>query len=355
MVSCSVSAFAQPADTQPKKQKPDPRVNGWLKQMDKDEDGKLTEDESLGLMKRFFKQNDKNNDGFLDRAELNAVSALVARNQGRNRNQKTVSDEQVLKSVPDGVTVELNVPYRDGNEAWKLDLAMPEESTGELRPAIVFIHGGGFVGGDKRNGIFLTQPLEFASNGYVCVTINYRLTREIAPCVEDVKCAVRWLRAHAEKYQIDPNHIGAFGNSAGAHLVSMLGLSADEESLNGDAPWQEHSSAVQAVAAAATPAHLRFKDPTDDKAKHLEPMTYVSADAPPFLLFHDEADKTVPVSHSDDFAKALKEAGAKDVTYKRYTNNSGHGVFNRNSKETYPEMERFFARTLRGSKAKPTE
>ncbi len=78
----------------------------------------------------------------------------------------------------------------------------------------------------------------------------------------------------------------------------------------------------------------------------MAPINYVSADAPPILLFHDESDGTVPIANGDEFVKALRDAGAKDVTYKRYTNESGHGVFSRNAKETAPLMKAFFARTL---------
>jgi acetyl esterase/lipase len=102
---------------------------------------------------------------------------------------------------------------------------------------------------------------------------------------------------------------------------------------------------VQAVAASATPTLPKFGRGSDRVKKLVAPMTYVSADSPPMLLFHDESDRTVPDINSDDFVKALKNAGARDITYKRYTNNSGHGVFSRNAKETVPMVEALFART----------
>ena len=103
------------------------------------------------------------------------------------------------------------------SKAWRLDLARPTAKSAEPRPAIVFIHGGGWRGGDKRRGTFLNGALDYAAKGYVCVTLNYRLLAE-APfpaCIEDCKCAVRWLRANAQKYNIDPDRIGGYGNSAG--------------------------------------------------------------------------------------------------------------------------------------------
>lgn len=328
------------------------RLNTFLRQQDANGDGKIASDEATGLMKQFFGRNDLNRDGFLDRNELRRLAQNLARNNRRgqpannNRRQATVSDAQIRSRVPASVDVELDIAYRQGNEAWKLDLAKPVKESASPRPAIVFIHGGGWRNGDKRTANFSGPALEYAKKGYVTVSLNYRLGEGIRPCVEDVKCAVRWLRAHAQKYHIDPNRIGAYGNSAGAHLVTMLALSHVAPELEGDGPWEGFSSAVQAVVASATPTLPMFGPGTDEQKRLVAPITYVSKDAPPMLLIHDEADRTVPVRNADDFVKALQDAGAKDVTYKRYTNKSGHGVFGRNAKETGPMMEAFFRRTL---------
>ena len=285
--------------------------------------------------------------------------------------------------IPDGVKVVPDLAYREGHERWTLDLAVPAEEGGPPRPAIVFVHGGGWRSGDKRREPFLGPALEFAAKGYVCITVNYRLLSH-APfpaCVEDVKCAVRWLRAHAEKYNVDPERIGAYGNSAGAHLVAMLGLCPPSAGLEGDGPWQDQSSMVQAVVCSATPASFLVamndrvrdadqksrpardaKQSTDRQAagrprtqmpeelrRKISPMTYVSADAPPLLIIHDAADRTVSVRQSDEFAKALKEAGAKDVTYMRFDEGFGHGVFMRNIEVTGPARKAFFERTLKNA------
>ncbi len=191
---------------------------------------------------------------------------------------------------------------------------------------------------------------------------NYRLLSDkttVATCIADVKCAVRWLRAHADEYNVDASLVGAYGNSAGAHLVSMLGLCPASADMEGDGPWQEHSSMVQAVVGSATPAS--FLIPMSDRArqrsdgqtrseelmKRISPITYANADAPPFLLIHEASDQVVGVYQSDNLVKALREAGAKDVTLKRYEDGSGHGVFLKNIKETGPAREAFFARTLK--------
>ncbi|MHC4680255.1 MAG: alpha/beta fold hydrolase, partial [Planctomycetota bacterium] len=292
-----------------------------------------------------------------------------------------------IRNIPPGVRVIPDIAYREGaSKAWRLDLAMPKEPGDEPRPAIVFVHGGGWRSGDKRKGNFLRPTLEFAAKGYVCITVNYRLLGEapMPACIEDVKCAVRWLRAHAKEYNVNPERIGAYGNSAGAHLVAMLGVCPPSAGLEGDGPWQEYSSMVQAVVASATPAS--FLAPMNDRQnrqenvrdaarsrtartsgssirhlpeemkKKLSPITYVSADAPPFLLVHEESDRLVGVRQADAFVKALREAGAGDVMYMRYTDGSGHGVFSANIKETGPAREVFFERTLRkksGSLAEP--
>lgn len=325
----------------------------WLRRQDRDGDGKIARDESSGLMQRFFSRNDTNQDGFLDRQELRRLAAQLARNRRGNRNGNNVrggrpvaSDEQLRSDLPDGVEVELNVAYRDGNEVWKLDLAKPKQASSTSRPAIVFVHGGGWRSGDKRAGNFIGPAIEYAKDGYVTVSVNYRLDREILLCVQDVKCAVRWLRAHADKYNIDPNRIGAYGNSAGAHLVTMLALSHTEPKLEGDGPWQDHSSRIQAVVASATPTLPMFGTGSEEVKRLVAPISYVSAEAPPILLFHDQSDRTVPIANADRFVDALKQAGAKDVTYKRYDNGSGHGVFGKNARETSPLMKAFFARTL---------
>lgn len=342
------------------------QIKRWL-QMDKNGDGKLTKNESTGLMKRFFDRNDANKDGFLDRQELRALQQRLSRNRGRqpqnnNRNRQSgMSTDQLLKTVPDGVVVEPDIAYRPGeSKAWKLDLLRPKKDSDKPRAGIVFVHGGGWRSGDKRTGTFLRGAIEYAQKGYVCITVNYRLTGE-APfpaCIEDVKCAVRWFRANAGKYNLDPNRLGAYGNSAGAHLVSMLGLCRADAGLEGDGPYQDQSSLVQAVCASATPSNLglfrrnpqgdnRFKGKEDERAAMIgncSPITHVGQHAPPFLLIHGTADRTVDVKHGDILVAGLKNAGV-DVTYLRIEG-SGHGVYNEHSDRTKPAMEKFFARTL---------
>ena len=288
----------------------------------------------------------------------------TAANEPDNQNARAVRSSSA--PMPKDLKIVENISYRQGNKkAWKLDLIMPRERGETKRPALVFVHGGGWSGGDKTQGMLNSGPIDYARKGYVCISVNYRLTRE-APfpaCLEDVKCSVRWLRAHAEKYNVDPNRIGGYGNSAGAHLVSLLGLVEKESNLEGDGPWQDQSSLLNAVCASATPTDFtswpgglvqkrrlrKFLEGSDaslrEQVAKASPISYVHADAPPFLLFQGTRDRQVDAAQSNRFVKALEAAGAKDVTYHLYPG-SGHSVFIQKRKKTYPLMEAFFERTL---------
>ena len=329
-------------------------VQQWLTQMDQNKDQRIVLSESTGLMQKNFARVDSNSDGFLEIKELDELAQRLMRNRGNRRQGgnggSEVPDEQIVRRAGDQIVCELNVSYREGHERWKLDLFRPAGEFDDLRPALVFVHGGGWVRGDKRKVLFLEQAMDFARRGYVCITVNYRLDASKVPCIKDVKCAVRWLRAHADDYQIDPNRIGAYGNSAGAHLVSMLGVSASNRELEGDGPFQDYSSQIQAVAASATPTRPMRRGEVNPGLAAVAPITYVTKDAPPFLLFHEVSDRLVDIGHSDDFVKALKAAGATDVTYRRMTDGSGHAVFQKNRVAFQEEMVSFFARTLQGKK-----
>jgi len=350
---------------------PEARAMNWLKTMDKDGNKKISLKEATGLMKKNFSRVDANNDGFLVQMELIQLANRLSRNRQiphnqRSNNRRAMSTEQLLRMVPKDVILEPDIAYREGkSEAWKLDLVMPKSKSKEARAAIVFVHGGGWRSGDKRKGYFMRGAIEYAQRGYVCITVNYRLIAEapLPACIEDVKCAVRWLRANAKKYNVDPKRIGAYGNSAGAHLVCMLGLAKLEAKLEGDGPYQDQSSLVQAVCASATPTSFvldkdRIKrrglpgamlaGPAETlvaRATATSPATYVSADAPPILLVHGTADTTVNVKHGDTFHAALKKADAKHLEYIR-VDGAGHGVFHQASKKTYPAMEAFFKKHL---------
>jgi acetyl esterase/lipase len=247
-------------------------------------------------------------------------------------------------SKPDDITVIHNIAYREGpSRQWKLDLAMPKAAGAAPRPGIVVIHGGGWLEGDKSS--FASREhgvpgniVDFAALGFVAVTINYRLSAE-APfpaALEDCKCAVRWLRAHAREYHLDPDHIGAFGNSAGGHLAMLLGTIGKDSGLEGDGPDQDQSSLVQAVVSDSGPIDLveqyrsgvlrevcsRFmggppEGARADAYKRASPSDRITSQTPPLLLIYGVDDAQVPVETADRFVLALARAGLKDVSYHR--------------------------------------
>jgi len=278
------------------------------------------------------------------------------RKSRRGRTQKTVIPENLTRK---------DYIYRHGkfeNRAWQLSVIYDHTDL-SIRPGIVFVHGGGWRNGDKER--FMHYAVEYAQKGYICASVSYRLKDE-APfpaAVHDVKNAVRFFRAHANEYFLDPNRIGAYGNSAGAHLVCMLALVKPEDGLEGDGTCLDTSSAVQAVVASATPTDFSLfrgvrasnsfldgpKETLPERIRRASPISYVRKDAPPMLLFHGTADKTVDVKHSDTFVEALKQAGAKDITYIR-VDGAGHGVFNQDPQKNRRLMDAFFERTLKSKK-----
>lgn len=284
----------------------------------------------------------------------------------------TLADDS--DKIPDDVSMTYNIRYREGaSPSWTMDLARPKAKVAGQLPAIVVIHGGGWVEGDKSS--FSTPAnrppgniIDFASLGYVAVTINYRLAAE-APfpaAVHDCKNAVRFLRTHADEFGIDPNRIGAWGNSAGGHLALMLGMVGSESGLEGDGPYLNQSSLVQAVVSDSGPIDLRYQYEHDQVKRAIglflggppdidrsatyqlaSPTSHISAKTPPLLLIYGVDDEQVGVETADKFVSDLNKAGLKDVTYVRLAK-VGHCPHSLKRIPTVtPVVNEFFARTLR--------
>lgn len=339
------------------------QVKEWLA-TDQNGDGVLTLDETSGLMTKFFSRVDEDGDGKLSSVELGALERrLASKAKGKSGGRKGSP-----AAIPEGVEVRKNQVYREGHNRWKLDVYLPEEEAPEGgRPGIVFVHGGGWKSGSKDDGVWASFPAHYAAKGYVCISVNYRLTADgggFPACVHDVKNAVRWFRANADDLGLDPDRIGAYGNSAGAHLVSILGLVKKEAGLEGEGSHLDQSSLVQAVCASATPADfLSWKgEPFSnrgllagdeatlaERAAAASPVTYAAGDAPPFLLVHAEDDSVVPIRQGAILEEKLKDAGAKGITWMTFED-GGHGVFRAKESETYPAMEAFFAKALKKGK-----
>lgn len=264
---------------------------------------------------------------------------------------------QGIARAESGSTIEAvrDIPYAGtDNPRQCLDLFLPETRVSDAPlPVVVFIHGGAWRAGDKRGGFGRVRP--FVETGrYAGVSVGYRLTNEAQwPAqIHDCKAAIRWIRANAEKHGLDPDRIGVWGTSAGGHLVAMLGTSANVPAMDGDlGPHAELSSAVTCVVdffgptdflqmdAHRVPGSKMAHDPPDspesilvggaiqenpDRVATANPITYVTADDPPFLIMHGDNDRLVPIHQSEIFDKALQKAGV-DVTFVP-VKGAGHGL-----------------------------
>ena len=241
-----------------------------------------------------------------------------------------VAGQDEASRAADGRQIEFreDVQYGTGGEQkLLLNLARPEQIEEPL-PGLIFIHGGGWSGGNKES--FNDFARQAAARGYVAATISYRLApKHVFPAqIEDCKCAIRWMRAHAEELNVDPERIGAVGASAGAHLAMMLGTMNSDDGLEGDGPWAEQSSKVQAVVSFAGPTDLTVDfppvadrvlfdfiggtlDAEGDMYREASPVTYVNRRDAPMLLFHGTADEIVPYKQAFRMATALTRAGVR--------------------------------------------
>jgi acetyl esterase/lipase len=174
----------------------------------------------------------------------------------QDQNRLTPGPHYAIQDVPPPANTDrvkrrfLDIPYATLSDAQKLDIYLPDEGSGPF-PVIVSIHGGAFMGCDKADTQVL-PVLEGLKRGYAVVAVNYRLSWEakFPAQVHDVKAAVRWIRANAQRYHLDPDKIAAWGSSAGGYLASMLGTSAGVQELEGLSLGNpEQPSHVQAVVA----------------------------------------------------------------------------------------------------------
>ncbi len=271
------------------------------------------------------------------------------------------------KSPPPGVAFESDIVYgkTEGTEL-KLDMARPEKLDKSV-PCIVVIHGGAWRRGNKSVHVGGPFPgiFDFAQEGYVSVSVGYRLIpKGIFPDqVEDVKCAVRFLRANAEKYHIDPDRIGAIGFSAGAHLSMMLGTMDKEDGLEGDGGNPDQSSKVQVVVAYFGPTEMTADDipqqsvplVTDfiggskaDKLadwKRASPITYVTKGDAPTLIFQGTKDPLVPHTQATKYADALTAAGVPGRV--ELLIGAGHGWIGKDLQRTKQQHMEFFNQQLK--------
>lgn len=278
--------------------------------------------------------------------------------------------------VPEGVKATRNIDYvGDGILRHQLDLYVPDREGGPW-PVVVWVHGGAWSGGSKE----ACRALFLSSRGFAVASINYRLV-DAGPFpaqIEDCRAAVRWLRANAAKYDLDPNHMGAWGGSAGGHLVALLGTAGDETSWDDVGGNPDVSARVQAVCdwfghtdflallegdqqfpASGPISKLMGGNPREKRevAKKASAVTFVSKDDPPFLIVHGDHDRTVPLGQSKSLAEKLKEAGC-DVTL-IVVKNGQHGDFGPdaepNMKAINETVAAFFGKHLKPAKPAAAE
>ncbi|MFN0060356.1 MAG: alpha/beta hydrolase fold domain-containing protein [Planctomycetota bacterium] len=290
---------------------------------------------------------------------------------GGYASMRTVDAPSGALAVPDGVKFVPGIVYSEANgEALALDLAYPVAAREPL-PLVICVHGGGWHGG-SRAGL---HPVlwDLAQRGYVAATVSYRLVpkhRFPAP-VEDLKCAVRFLRAAAGKYPIDPERVGAIGYSAGAHLVAMLGVTAPGDKLEGACGDLAISSRLQAVVAmfgvfdlalgwqqSANMPRLEREyvqavvrnflgatpDADPDLCRRASPFNYVTVDDAPMLLLHGTKDPLVSIEQSKRFSEALRKA---DVAVDFVSiDGAGHGFEGKDLVFARDRVREFFALRL---------
>jgi acetyl esterase/lipase len=215
-----------------------------------------------------------------------------------------------------------------------LDLYLPARASGRM-PLIVWIHGGGWHTSPTARDDYI--PARVVGRGYALASIDYRDSKvaKFPAQVQDCKAAVRWLRAHASQYGLDPKRFGAWGISAGGHLAAFLGLSGGEKEYEGDGSNPKVSSRVQAACDFCGPTDLfqleapettnalpALRQMTEDilggkpetrreLAAKLNPASHVDSADPPMLILHGDADPLIAFKQSELLYQALKAAGVE--------------------------------------------
>lgn len=266
--------------------------------------------------------------------------------------------------VPDTVTFEAGIEYANpDNQHLQLDMARPKTGDGPF-PVVVCIHGGGFRAG-KREG-YDGLIVKLAEQGYVAVTVSYRLAPKykFPAAVHDTKAAVRWVRANAEKYKIDPARIGVTGGSAGGHLAQFLGVTMDVKEFEGDGGNATHSSRVNCVVNVYGPSDFtKSYGKSVDAAEVLplwlggnletarpahvrsSPLNWVTPNAAPTLCIHGTEDKYVAHEQAVWIVDRLKSSGveAELLTLE----GAGHGFKGKDAETADKALVAFFDKQLK--------
>jgi acetyl esterase/lipase len=267
-------------------------------------------------------------------------------------------------AVPEGVTFEKGIEYSNPDEQHlQLNMARPAKGEG-LFPAVVCIHGGGFRAGNREG--YNRQCIDLAQHGYVAVTITYRLAPkyQFPAAVFDCKAAVRWLRANAKQYHIDPERIGVTGGSAGGHLVLFLGVTAGVKEFEGDGGNPDQSSDVSCVVSFYGPSDFTRSygasvdaaevlplflggDLQHERHRHIiaSPLSWVTPHAAPTLCIHGTLDPYVAYDQALWMVERLRAAGVESRLMT--INGAGHGFRGEDAQKANAAMLDFFEKHLK--------
>ncbi len=281
---------------------------------------------------------------------LLAACTAVSPSWAQEKAKAPAINEELAKRYGDKVDIRLNQPYAGNtNPKQMLDLYLPKQRAADQPlPVVVYIHGGGWSGGDRKG--YAAQAAGLASGGnYAAISVGYRLSGEVKwPAqIHDCKAAIRWIRAHAKELNLDPERIGCTGSSAGGHLVTLLGLTAGVNELEGDiGEHTSQSSRVTCVVNVCGPTDMvaplmqgeaaKGDDPAVSGliggrvsenialAKATSPLTYVTSHAVPIMTIHGTKDARVNFNNAEKLDAALKKAGITTLLIPMV--NAGHGI-----------------------------
>jgi len=288
------------------------------------------------------------------------LTVFVTPNVQGQRPRPVPSDLELIRDVKFGT---------GGERPLTMHIVRPRKPASDKLPVFVWIHGGGWRSGNHEQGI--GRLFQMAREGFIGASIEYRLSGEASfPAqIHDCKCAIRYLRAHADQYGLSPNQIAVGGSSAGGHLAALLGTSGGVKELEGTGGWPDQSSRVQAVYDLFGPTDLTRFAPPPGYRKHAlpdspesrllggpvlenktaataaNPIHYVSKDDPPFLIYHGSADPTVPPNQSQLLHAALNRTGVPSTLH--ILENARHGGREFATPEVEQTMLNFLRKTLK--------
>lgn len=337
--------------------------------MDADKDGRLTREELPERLRANFDRVDVNRDGHISKEEHAAVLKRLRQQAPAGKGGPQA------RALPPEIEALRDLPYAGtDNPRQKLDLYLPKtRKSGKPLPVIVFIHGGGWRGGDKSGGI--SHLARFVQGGeYAGASIGYRLTDEAQwPAqIHDCKAAIRWIKAHAAEHGLDASRIAVWGTSAGGHLVSHLGTSGDVKALEGTLgshldqdsrvtcvvnyfgpenflTMVRQPSTVDRSGARDYPEALLLGGPVPEReaaAREASPVTHVTPGDAPFFTAHGTQDPLVPYAQAQEIHASLQKAGVPSLLQEM--THGGHGF---RSPELDARVAQFLDLHLRGIQA----